>query len=282
MTVPTGKYAQAVESAFLSLLNRANELPQLISDLDPTFPGPVALDEYPATTLGWLRSSASLTFQATLAVLAIPFCAGEAEILARTLIEGFAHAAYIYDGSGDESSKQRTARCRAICLELGIAKQRMKEITSRLMMPTGADRSLLQEGVSETLARIETLHAAEGCTCRGRGFQVQRTLSDLAAFGPAGAIIHDEWFMYSGAAHSFMPSRIYSQTAEGQTLVGGPIRFGARAMLLKLAVDILHLLGICVLVTNDAPRSALDRLRFWVAEYTEIPPLRNALRGEFD
>lgn len=269
------------EKGFSKLLVTANELPRLFLDLDPTYPGPTQADDFPAITLGWLRTGAVLQFQAVLAVLAHPQCAGEAEILLRPMLDALGHVIFIHEGVPDAADK--SAATRALCLELGVEKQRKVEVLDRFLVMDEEERDFYIQKADRRVAEIQGLHARAGCTCPGRGFSAAvQTLRQVGKGDRAYGMLHDQWVWSSGAAHSFFPSRLYRPGPEGFTFVGGEVRAGFRAMLLKDAIDIMVDMGSRILIVNGVDEAKRRRLIYWAAQYVENPPLRNALRGEFD
>jgi len=269
------------EKAFANLLVSANELPKLLLDLDPTYPGPVRSDDFPAVTLGWLRSAAVLQFQGVLAVLMHPQCAGEAEILLRPLLDALGHVIFIHEGIPDGT--HRTPGTRALCLEFGIARQRDTEIAERFLAIDDEDRVALVSDARARLEQVRVRHQDTGCTCLGRSFSaVRETLRHLGLTDRSYAMLHDQWIWSSGAAHSYFPSRLYRAGPDGFTVVGSEVRPGFRAMVLKHAIDVLADLGERILHVNGTREDQRNRLTYWVANFVETPPLRNALRGEFE
>ncbi len=269
------------EKGFSKLLATANELPRLLLDLDPTYPGPTQPDDFPAVTLGWLRTAAVLQFQALLAVLAHPQCAGEAEILLRPMLDALGQVIFI--DAGIPNAAEQNAATRALCLELGIEKQRRLEVRDRFLVMDEQERDFYVQQADRRLAQIQALHTGTGCTCPGRRYSAAvQTLREIGEDDRSYGMLHDQWIWSSGAAHSYFPSRLYRPGPEGFTIVGGEVRAGFRAMILKHAIDIVVDLGSRILTVNGVAETEKRRLIHWAAQYVETPPLRNALRGEFD
>lgn len=270
----------ARERGIRRLIQQANGLPELLLKLDPTYPGPIEHDDHPAVTLGALRTAALLQYGAILTLTAQPDVAGEAEILLRSLIEALAHVAWIHEGVGGRIRDERDAGARAICFDLGIAHRRAYDAQGFLVDEPG-DRRTLIAMANEALDDARKRHAATGCQCRGYRLQTQHVLRALA-LDNGSRQIHDAWIMGSGAAHNFMPTRLYRGNPDGTTQVGAPIKHGMRAYLLAITVTVFRQTGQRILLAHGVAQTEVDRLRHWEANYFETPPLRNALRGEFD
>lgn len=262
------------------LLHEAQELPQILLDLDPKFGGPVQHDDFPSVTLGWLRTAAVLQYQAVVTLLAHPTCASEAELLLRPLLESFAHTVWIDEGVAGGGN--RTARCCAVCLEFGIAQYRLGSLPGMRGL-AAHEREELATGIRERVEQLRQLHAAEGCTCRGRRYSAAKTTIDtLSSMDARYDALCQQWDWSSSGLHVFEPNRMYRRLPDGNALIGAPIRPGWRATMLTLVINVLSELGSRTLRVQGVAPEAQARLTYWSAEFLERPPLRNALRGEFE
>lgn len=268
------------QRGFTKQLVAANELPQLILDIDPTVPGPILPNEFPARTLGWLRSAAILEYKAVITLLANAECGGEAEHIMRPLIDTFCHVVWIQEGVDGGGS--RSVRCRALCLDLGVARYRLRGLAGERGL-SAAERARYTADLEDQVQEFRRLHDAEGCRCKGRTYRsATTTLHALARADPRYEALVQQRRWSSSALHVFEPGRMARGLGDGRTLIGGPVRAGWRATMLLAAVDILAEVGVRLFHALGMARPDQDRLIHWKANFVELPPLRNALRGEFD
>jgi hypothetical protein len=94
----------------------------------------------------------------------------------------------------------------------------------------------------------------------------------LTGFGPVPSI----------ACRSAASAAASLSCVQSPCIVGGEVRAGFRACLLNSAVGVMVDIGACILAINGVAGAERRRLTYWLAQYVETPPLRNALRGEFD
>jgi hypothetical protein len=261
-----------------------------LSELD------AAGDAYPEMTLKRLQEEALAQYVGIAVLLDEPLAVTGADVLLRSLIECAAQIAWVTDSAGSEQARGYSARRRALCFELGSVKQfwepterSLDEIVTRMQpyiaesiasdpemarvpgmqrLAPGAFEPEYDAAVAELrsdIGRIETLHAAEGCDCRGHGYQIQSALREMAEGDP---LVHIFWKLTSGVAHH-LHSGMAAQHVNGPTAaiddlnrVRGLHFAYASALLLRWSARSFTIVGVPV-----------DRLRI-IADEISVEMLR--------
>jgi hypothetical protein len=185
---------------------------------------------YPGRTLRTLHLAAITRFQSGALLLHRPLLALAASDHVRALIELLAHGAWIASAGGLEAPM--TARARAICVELGMARALVDELeflesTLKISFPAGyiADKRLLAR-------HFTRLHANHGCVCHGagRGFRAVRatlraldTIETEKRLGSA-KLLYGLWVTYSRAVHFPRLEHIAAHAPGGAALRPASIR----------------------------------------------------------
>jgi hypothetical protein len=187
---------------------------------------------FPARTVWRLKTPATLHHQAAVTLIQDPLLAHAAELMVRSILESYAHLVWIHNGEpasnrkrpdpksclGDDSIEGCTQERRALCVELGMAEQQVRNLIyiSPEYAPAGTDLVAWQN-----FLRIKELHDELGCRGRGRTYQdVRPVLAMLKKRGHLSWAL-DLWIVSSSVVHQLLPER-YASNATGTALLGGP------------------------------------------------------------
>ena len=201
-------------------------------------------------------------------------------VLLRAVLEGYAHIAWICDGTGGTSPSQSTAQVRAWCVELGAAKAQrgfaefmaegsfittVQEATQTLIeqVPELRNHRLVAQALDGNVASelragrneldsdanvIARSHRESGCSCAGRGEgHVQAILKALMEDDP---LAHMTWRLGSSTAHNLAPDLgpIFSQSGMDTMY---------RCMNIGYATDLILASGMRCLGVLSAPDIAV-------------------------
>lgn len=168
-------------------------------------PGPRRF--YPGRTLRTLHLVGLTHFQAGLLLVRRPLLSYAADDHVRVLIELVAHTSWISDAGGLEAPM--SARGRALCVELGMAKALADELEVleadlRIQLPSG-----YTEGARGLARHFSRLHAKQACDCAGRGRRsrdVRRTLRALSSVSTenrlgSATLLYGMWLTFSRSGH---------------------------------------------------------------------------------
>jgi len=161
---------------------------------------------YPGRTLRTLHLAATARFQSGIVLLRHPFLASAASDQVRALLELFSHVAWI-DGAWGLTVPM-TARARAICVELGMAKALVDEL--ELLESVGIPFSDGYVDDKRLLVRhFARLHAKYACACHGSGRSSRAVRATLRALDSvetderlgAAKLFYGLWVTFSRAVH---------------------------------------------------------------------------------
>ncbi len=168
-------------------------------------PGPRSV--YPGRTLRTLHLVGLSHFEAGLLLLTRPMLSHTADDHIRALIELVAHACWIGGAGGLQAPM--TARGRALCVELGMAKALADELEFLesdlwILFPPGYVESA--RGLARYFSR---LHARQACVCAGRGRRSRDVRATLRALSTAAAdkrlggatLLYGMWLTFSRSVH---------------------------------------------------------------------------------
>lgn len=199
--------SQARRGSFDGLLARsAREATAWFESMEPwQAPGPRRF--YPGRTLRTLHLAAFTQFQSGVLLLHRPALANASSDHVRALVELFAHGAWIVNAGG--LNAPMTARARAICVELGMARALVSELellesSLHISFSPGyvADKRQLVEYFSE-------LHAHHACACRGAGRRYSSVRPTLRALDEVDSekrlgvakLLYGLWVTFSRGVH---------------------------------------------------------------------------------
>jgi len=221
-----------VEQSFAALIEDAERLPDLLRQLAADGkPDMMDGDDFPEATLRRLEAWALHEYRGSLRLLRHADVAFATEVLVRALLEFYAHVVWIHQGLPGDIRSQRT---RAICLELGVAAEANLAVTKKLGA-WGASDPRVHTAAAQRLQDIQSIHAAEGCSCKGHSWgDVRPMLQHLDSGGinwPYGL-----WVITSAAAHQLLPGRVEVDLGDGTSDFLGIAHYAWRADLLGYVV----------------------------------------------
>jgi hypothetical protein len=266
MSITEDEQVEATEESFRARVARAYELaalvPALVAEGKPEF---IDGDDFPSATLRAMEAWATIEYKAVLRLVEDPEVAHAAEVLLRALLEYFAHVIWIADGL--DGGEARTPRCRALCLELGIAKEAEAALTKKLRDwgdASDPEGQRITTAAVERLSDIRALHQGEACRCSGRnGGGVQPTLAALWRQDQKWAL--GLWVVATHAAHQVLPARIQRDTGQGITAIGEPASLAWRSDLLNHGVLAYGLAGVGILDVENPDQ--IDKLKAWLTAF---------------
>lgn len=197
-------------------------------------PGPRRF--YPGRTLRTLHLAAVTQFQSGVVLLHRPVLANASSDHVRALVELMAHGAWITNAGG--LNAPMTARARAICVELGMAKSLVEELelletTLQIRFSTGyiADKRPLADYFSK-------LHAHHGCACGGAGRRSRSVRPTLRALDEvrtkerlgAAKMFYGLWVTFSRGVHFPRLEQIAADAPGGAAM--NPATITERAVML--------------------------------------------------
>jgi hypothetical protein len=188
-------------------------------------------NDHPTKTLMGLLVQGRLTARAALITLQDPLIAYAAAPLIRTLVECWTYAHFIQQGG--PVSGGAGDRCRAVALELGMARQRAKNFaelfgSSRELTPSirTAEASIQQE-----LRTLGALYKSNKCTCKVVNWTDVKTILD-ELHTRHHHLAKQIWVECSVDAHAHAPFRM--MTLQGRLAVlGGPATYQFRFRMLR-------------------------------------------------
>jgi hypothetical protein len=195
------------------LIERAETLPTIYDALKERGRWPQELrgDDFPLVTLHRLEIMARVHYLAVLTLLRRHDLAYAAEDEVRPLLEFLASTAWI---TGKVSQPAHTPRCRAICLEIGMA----KEVLAKLV--AAPDKHLAsvesRRAMQQRLDSLRDTHGRRGCTCHARtSNSTKMVLRDIAKLAPPFDVFPWLYDALSLGLHLSMYDRMIQPIAPG-------------------------------------------------------------------
>jgi len=268
-------HGSLAERNFRSLLAKAVKLPAYLEHLrsqgkSPSFEG----SDFPIVTVLKLQQWAAVEYRGALTLLWEADLAPAAEIHLRPLLELYARIAWIYDdGNGG------TQRCRAICLELGVAKAVRGRLPTMLDEALRARRRELERELEDREVTLANLHQAERCSCEpwGEGNLGPTFKGNAEAAGHPWP--YEFWSGSSTVAHQYVSDRIMWDRGQGIATIA-PASFQQRAVLLdRLLAVFANLAGAILGIANPSEIRAFARS---VEVIKRHPVFQAALSGALD
>jgi len=202
-------------------------------------------------------SEALQYFTGSMHLLAQPGTSAAAFPVVRSLTEFAAQATWIARGAGDAKARRRRVRTRALCYELGVASQAVRNYRK---LPAFAFGGRRVAAANERLKVIRSLHTRTGCACKGRGYRVETTLKAMRRSG-MWRFGHSYYVLSSAFAHAYAPR--WEPVGKGLDLrVGHPPAPRIRILLANTAVDALCIGGRAA-IGAEFPTVSLGRLDTW-------------------
>jgi hypothetical protein len=269
---PDGSLA---EKNFRTLLTKASKLPAYLEH-----PGShgnslsLEWNDFPNNTVLKLRQWAAVEYGGGLALLREAELAPAAEIHLRLLRELYARIEWIYDdGNGG------TQRCRAICLELGIAKTVRGRLQKMLDEARPGHPQDLERKLKERELTLAKLHQVERCSCKpwagGDSGSTFKETTDAAGH----SWLDELWSNPSTVAQQYVSDQILWDRAPGASVIA-PASFQQRAVLLDRLLSVFaNLAGAVLGIANPSENRAFVRR---VEVIKNHPVFQAAMSGDLD
>jgi len=239
----------------------------------------IAWDDFPDVTYHKLEMLARVQYKAGVALLRDRDLTYAAEVHVRGLLEFLGHVTYVTGYDSEEAVG--SARRRALCVEVGMAKGEFNLLHHRLSERSIPQPDAARAQAKEALEALRELHHDEGCGCRGRDDgSTEPMLKRLAANG--GAPFDTLLSLYSSSSlfiHQAFFRRLLEEVAPGVSDYV-PATNKHRASLLSWLVMPYELAISEILRTDSAEAS--DQFHQEALDIFRLPVYQAALRGELD